>query len=240
MKIISFDVGIKNLAYCIMEYVNNTKNEYPYKILQWGILDILSDLKKIPKCAILQKNKKTCNRESTIYEKKNNQLIGYCNRHKKNCMNPFKYAGCSDIKKIPILELTMLFIQKLDKHLEFRDVEIVVIENQPCLRNPRMKTVQNIIYMYFVMNGILNESSKIKDISLISARNKLSVYTGPEIECNLKNEYNKTKKLSIEYSKIILKDDIDNYNVLLTHKKKDDLCDAFLQGAFFLKKNNNK
>ena len=134
----------------------------------------------------------------------------------------------------------MLFIQKLDKHLEFRDVDVVIIENQPCLRNPRMKTVQNIIYMYFVMNGILSESSKINDISLISARNKLSVYKGPKIECNLKNEYSRTKKLSIEYSKIILKNDIDNCNVLNTHKKKDDLCDAFLQGIYYLDKNKNK
>ena len=236
MRILSFDVGIKNLAYCILE-LKETKEEYPYKIIQWGILDILSDIKKIPKCSIIQKNKKVCNRDSTIYENVNGTIIGYCNRHKKNCKaDKYCYAGCSDIKKIPILDLTMLFIQKLDRHLEFRDVDIVVIENQPCLRNPRMKTVQNIIYMYFVMNGILNDLSKISDISLISARNKLSVYTGPKIECNLKNEYSRTKKLSIEYSKIILKDDEENKKVLMTHKKKDDLCDAFLQGAFFLKK----
>ena len=37
MKIISWDVGIKNLAYCIMEKTN--KNDLPYKIHNWGILN---------------------------------------------------------------------------------------------------------------------------------------------------------------------------------------------------------
>ena len=66
-------------------------------------MDILSDIKKIPKCSIIQKNKKVCNRDSTIYENVNGTIIGYCNRHKKNCKaEKYCYAGCSDIKKIPI------------------------------------------------------------------------------------------------------------------------------------------
>lgn len=36
VKILSFDVGIKNLAYCIVEFKDNS-----HTILDWGILDIM-------------------------------------------------------------------------------------------------------------------------------------------------------------------------------------------------------
>ena len=40
MKIISWDVGIINLAYCILENENENEN---YKILDWGTLNLLNE-----------------------------------------------------------------------------------------------------------------------------------------------------------------------------------------------------
>ena len=38
MKVISFDVGIKNMAYCILEVINNN-----IEIDSWGVLNLLND-----------------------------------------------------------------------------------------------------------------------------------------------------------------------------------------------------
>jgi len=35
MKVLSWDVGIINLAYCMIEYINND-----WKILDWGIINL--------------------------------------------------------------------------------------------------------------------------------------------------------------------------------------------------------
>ena len=39
MKIISIDVGIKNLAYCLMDYNGET-----YSILEWDIIDLCNKI----------------------------------------------------------------------------------------------------------------------------------------------------------------------------------------------------
>ena len=37
MKVLSIDVGIKNLAFCLMEKLESTSD---YKILMWDIIDL--------------------------------------------------------------------------------------------------------------------------------------------------------------------------------------------------------
>ena len=41
MIITSFDVGIKNLAYCILDYTPREINQYP--IYDWNIIDIIDN-----------------------------------------------------------------------------------------------------------------------------------------------------------------------------------------------------
>ena len=45
MRIISIDVGIKNLAYCIIEYdgLNNTTNINTTKILHWDVINLCGE-----------------------------------------------------------------------------------------------------------------------------------------------------------------------------------------------------
>ena len=40
IKIISFDVGIKNLAYCVVSF-NNSLDVYDHTIEDWGVIDIM-------------------------------------------------------------------------------------------------------------------------------------------------------------------------------------------------------
>ena len=52
--ILSFDVGIKNLAYCLLE-----KDVDNFKILKWGIINLVEDQKK---CVFCMKGGKQCDK----------------------------------------------------------------------------------------------------------------------------------------------------------------------------------
>ena len=57
-------------------------------------------------------------------------------------------------------------------------VDEILIENQPSLKNPNMKTIACILYSYFVMRGIIDKEknkSPIKFVKFISPSNKLKV-----------------------------------------------------------------
>lgn len=221
MKILSWDVGIINLSYCIIE-VNKENKET--KIIKWGIINLID----YPEM------------------KKNMNLV---------------------FENIPL---------KLNQNDFLLDVDAVVIENQPSLKNPKMKSIQMIVYSYFLMYGkILNKTDKkIKYIDFCNASNKLKVYKGPKIcledlkkkkksvdnnssikdfvieekkeeqEISIEIKDNKTKKLSytdkkkmaVEHVKYFLKEnnDIENLNFFNDHKKKDDLADSYLQCLYII------
>lgn len=85
MKICSWDVGIKNLSYCILE-MDTSKT---IKILKWGIINLKEDKHiGLKCCCYLKKRKKNedprpCTRKPKYYLKQNNETIGYCETHKK-------------------------------------------------------------------------------------------------------------------------------------------------------------
>ena len=98
-----------------------------------------------------------------------------------------------------------------------------------------------IIYSYFLINGVCNDISNIKDIQMINARNKLKAYNGPTVECIIKDKYKKTKFLGIEYCKYMINNSLQNdiwIQLFTNSKKKDDLADSYLQGIYVL--NNSK
>lgn len=93
------------------------------------------------------------------------------------------------------------------------------------------------IYSYFLINGVCCDDSNITNIEMINARNKLKAYTGPKIECDIKDRYKRTKFLGIEYCKHMIQEsnqDDQWIDLFLNSKKKDDLADAYLQGMYVL------
>lgn len=93
---------------------------------------------------------------------------------------------------------------KLNQIPELLTVDYVFIENQPVLKNPQMKSIQMILYSYFLFYGItdgiiiqqpdMSETiHKVKGVDFCSASNKLKVYDGPEITFE---ELKKKKRVS--------------------------------------------
>ena len=71
---------------------------------------------------------------------------------------------------------------------------------------------------------------------MINARNKLKAYTGPKIECDIKDKYKRTKFLGIQYCLAMISEQENKWLTLFNDtKKKDDLADAYLQGIYVLK-----
>jgi hypothetical protein len=188
--IISFDIGIKNLAYCIL--YKNDKEEII--IEKWDIIKVLEDDEKC--------------------------------------------------KQVPLNEITTRLYNKLQEELEDNEITEVLLENQPCLKNPVMKSIQMIIYGFFHYQKTLL-GREIENIKLINASNKLKVgknfneINNQEHIIKIKNKYNRNKKLAIEYTNKLLKDRVKKdyeelYEFFNNNKKKDDLADAFLQGLYYI------
>ena len=217
MKLISFDIGIKNLSYCILE--SETK-----RILDWGIIDISVD----PKCSHCSKGKQ-CDKSATYQS--DDKL--FCTGHSKlKCYEIYKKKK---IKKSVnhIFDLGKNMVSVLDKTPHFLDVNLVLLENQPALKNPTMKTVQMLLYSYFLMRGV--SDGEIENIVMVNARNKLKAYKGDKIECDFKDKYKKNKYLAVEYCKKMVEDQELKFVELFTNsKKKDDLSDSYLQGIYYI------
>lgn len=84
MKICAWDIGIKHLAYCIIE-----NNNDEFKILNWEIIDLCPPESNI-KCFLIKK----CNKKiAYTYTNDNNEIKGLCKHHydelKKNISDNF-------------------------------------------------------------------------------------------------------------------------------------------------------
>jgi hypothetical protein len=224
MSVLSFDIGIKNLCYCEL---SETK-----QILDWKIIDISND---VPCDHLLKTGKPCCKPATHIYNQNlDNTDIYLCTSHSK-------HKSYIKIKKFKNPKNNLFFIgqnlvNNMDKlNLCSRNIRSVIVENQPSLKNPTMKSIQMMVYSYFIINGVCNKDSTIEQLDMINARNKLKVYKGPEIQCDIKETYKRNKWLAVKYCDYMIKDENDKFIKLFNDsKKKDDLSDAYLQGIYFL------
>ena len=285
MRLISFDVGIKNMAYCIFCYQDSSLT-----IENWNIMNLMNEETKPEyKCHFLLKNKKVCNKEGQY--QKDNQC--YCKKHaeeQNEYLIPSKENSVPTINKMKIQELRE-FVKKLkldnnqyenidtllrprllfivQEHLlnhtlvkierkktktqdmdliqigknmtkilnEIPGIEIIthiIIENQISPIASRMKTIQGMLAQYFIL-----KCPPTSTIEFISSANKLKGLVDSSTTTAASYKDNKNNAIVI-CSKIIETNPCFTQwsNILKTHKKKDDLYDACLQGLWYLKNKN--
>lgn len=126
------------------------------------------------------------------------------------------------------------------KHFKNMEKDItVLIENQIGQNAIRMKGLQSMISQWFIMN-------EFKNIKYISSSHKLNSVINDmsdedKVKIPKKMSYSNKKKLSKILMANILKDNdcINNWEDHFSKsKKKDDLSDCFLQGYYYIKKDN--
>lgn len=151
MNILSFDVGVKNLALCLI-HINNPSEIHTLEIKDWDVIDLSCDdniNKNTLKCNQLIKNK-SCSRPAK-YRYQNEHYCGICCK-KKNC---FIQYGSYDINKVSKLKKENI-IELFTKHqIEY---------------NKKMKKSDLIdIFIPFIEKNCFKtiNSKKVSEISLI-------------------------------------------------------------------------
>lgn len=213
-QICAFDVGIKNMSYCILQ---------GNQIVRWDLINLLSPSKI---CECLSKTGKKCSKSAKYTENDHN----YCELHSKTAQNKVK------MHKIPIdkslYSIGTALYDVLETIPEIINSDRIVIENQPTLINPTMKSISMLLFSFFVMK-------KHKHVSFVSPSSKLEIdkcLTKDILgKCEKNAKYKMTKRIGILYCMELLNkfQDCEHYKTMITtSKKKDDLCDSFLHAYY--------
>lgn len=265
IKYIGWDIGIKNLSYCIID-----EN---YNIIDWNIINLLNNDSDENECNIIKKNGIKCDKKVTHIDYTENiedidSRKYFCKTHSKKQLNIKEIGLCykcnskakvilnnkiyscklhskdkiikdkictTKTNKIDLAILGRNMIDILDSNKLFLDIDYVVIENQPVLKNPRMKSIQMMLFTYFLIR------KPSININLVSASSKLGFkINNEEIEKinKIKSNYAKRKKLAIEYCKFFINKNECNFNFFTNCKKKDDLADAYLLARKYIEINS--
>jgi hypothetical protein len=262
MKVLSIDIGIKNLAYVLLEH---QKNIDEFHILNWDIINLCN---KLPSCS-------SCNKPAKFY--KDNSF--FCKIHTRN--NEYKISKINT-KTLPKLNFKSIkdiatsnnidfdkciskteLIKLIEDHvnntcfnvvetLNANDINLIDLgvnlkkEFNELFSNIEIHDI-DIILLENQISPIANRMKTIQgmlaqyfidcgnyNIEFMSAANKLKLFN------NNKNTTER-KKLSIEYTReLLFKRNMNNHlEFFNTNNKKDDLADSLLQGIYYLSIYNN-
>ncbi len=236
MLIASFDVGVKNLAFCVMSYDPKSTSGSQYPIECWNCLDLTEKENSTDGlCTSKTASGKECGKLGKVITDEGKWYCGVHNPDKEK-YKLVKKQG----KKVAALSYDAIGNALMDKLETYKDIwdkcDHIIIEQQ-FTKNRRMIFLSAILFSYFLQTGQRNPNSKISKIKFASSRNKLLVYDGPEItERTRKGEKDHRKWLAIKHCEWLIRNDQVHQSYLLKYpKKKDDLSDCFLQGADYLK-----
>jgi len=188
--LISFDIGIKNLAVCVLVATNGCKTA---KILVWKIISLAEKTEKIPNL---------------------NELSGRL------------FTELDDITNEIGLE---------------REIDTVLLENQPSRLNGTMKSIQMMIYTYYQVRR--HWEGIVRNVQMVAASQKLLNHKyeiAPELMETMKNKklYEITKWKSIQITKKYIENDQKLIDMFNSYKKLDDMGDSCLQCISWLNKHH--
>ena len=219
---------------------------------QWAKTGTKSDSNK---CEYPQKTKENnlCGKSASFYRMQKDTPYWMCGTHAKQIYKSETKA--SQLKSFKVASSTALnfddvkygLLMELEKRPNLLKANYVVIENQPSFKNPRMKSIATTLYDYYLIRGVLDKlitNSDITQVKFMSPSNKLKLANDGDTKQLIKAKstddtaaYKLTKSLGIKYCLELTSHLETSQTHFNSHKKKDDLADAFLQGAYFYTNN---
>ena len=169
MSILSIDIGIKNLALCVLK----TTHDSNFTISYWEVINLFED--KIHLCNALQKNmaKKFGSNDSEIDGLKSSNM-GVLVSQSETCGKPAKFskhdhfyckshATKSDFK-LPTAELNKYKKLKLDELIKLVDDNAIIVEHEIINKTVLLSAIEA-----FIKDNVLENVSTLKcnDFSLI-------------------------------------------------------------------------
>lgn len=280
--IVSFDIGIKNLAYCVF-----TTGTAGLSIVGWGIANLaLQDAVEKPQCNCAKARAAGPCGKTASYTYGEDQR--FCKTHAKSSgkLIPTKELSTAAFKKMKIEELVTLsgkhfiaigatdkkpdILAKVVAHFAARTlvpvvvaksknanqihlVEIgkrikaqfdevfsrytpthVILENQISPIAGRMNTIQGMVAQYFIMR---DTDDRLK-IDFISSAGKLKGFTDKAQETNTYKDH-KRDGIAFCHQFMAANPLLASFRQIIeAATKKDDLADCFLQGIYYLKREN--
>ena len=265
MKILSIDVGMKNLAYCLF-FINDSS---VFEIDSWDVIDICrTDSPK--KCCF---SKKSCLREPKYF--KDDEY--YCKIHAKhsayhipnikNTLPNIKKRKLVDIKNyckknaidVSTCKLKNDYIKQIEEFLNIKFLNFIIPVRADTINlvilGRNIQSLFNNLFENHIIDCVIIENqisplaNRMKTLQGMIAQYFIMNNT-PCIEfisaSNKLKEFIDRQKLSYREKKklgiTVMKDLFQKYNKLSiwenmfdTHKKKDDLADSFLQGYWYIK-----
>lgn len=249
MRLVSFDVGLRNLSYCVLE--GTTRKDI--KITGWDLIDVMAEMGGLDKPLCHKCKKPACWIQTQTYA---------CTRHKgtsgttytktalmkltkdtlQTMGKPLQIEGTTkkelvdklfvhsskhvwkrcvkSAKQGSVVDLAPAISDSLKSRMSvWKNSDLIVFEQQP---DKRMLCVQGMLHMWFVTQGFRCKG--------VSAVHKLTNTVTLE---DATKTYKGRKKTGIVHAQeLVPTEELKTF--MMKHPKKDDLADCFLQGLWCL------
>jgi hypothetical protein len=185
---------------------------------------------------------------------KDHVYMGYCKKHitemvKSGCKAESDFFKINKAKKTSTINLNHLgtaLFKELDKiKADLMEPVNILLENQPVLKNPTMKSMQMFLYSYYLLRGMDANVGQDKHIQCYCASKKLDLIKFlPLVEKTrienvlktIKSGYQQNKTQAMLLVEYLLKGNTKWNSFFSDHKKRDDLADSLLMTLHFLEK----
>ena len=197
--ILSFDIGTRHLAYCSLQYTSPTQpppTQPPPTITHWKVVDLLA----VPgtpydeSCTYVLAKSWKCDALRAYLDGQRLSSVGTRSTLVDRIHADLKARNVPKVAGTNLNVLATKMYAYLDSQPWMTECHTVVLENQPCLTNPIMKSVQMILYGYFMYKGVwctfrdqhqhqnqnqeTDCTASLPRVMLTSATNKLKVCGG--------------------------------------------------------------